>query len=67
VASNEREERVIFTLTDVFTGLVLGTTLTHENRAGVDELSTKALYAQPLTVRIAAVCRGAATFFVCHC
>jgi hypothetical protein len=66
VAGYEREESVVFALADVFAGLVLGAALAHENRAGVDELAAEALYAEPLSVRVAAVNGGAAAFFVCH-
>ena len=52
----QRKQCVVFALTDVLAGLVLGAALTHENCAGVDELSAKALYAESLPVRIAAVC-----------
>src|SRR6266851_8760947 len=65
-AGNEREKRVVLALTDVFSRLVLGAALAHQNCAGVDELPAKALDAQPLAVRIAAVCRGAAAFLMCH-
>src|SRR6266568_4785000 len=66
IARHEREKCVVFALPDVFAGLMLGAALTHQNRACVDQLPAKALDAQPLTVRIAAVCRGAAAFFMCH-
>src|SRR6266581_1790529 len=66
IAGHEREECVVTAAPDVFAGLMPGAALTHQNRACVDELPAKALDAQPLTVRIAAVCRGAATFFMCH-
>jgi hypothetical protein len=65
-ARNKREERVVLALTDVFSRLVLGAALAHQNGAGIDELPAEALDAQPLTVRIAAVCRGAAAFLMCH-
>src|SRR5260370_24527183 len=65
-AGNEREERVVLTLTDVVSRLVLGAALAHQDCAGVDELSAEALDAQPLAVRIAAICRGAAAFLMCH-
>src|SRR5579863_4217685 len=65
-ASDESEERVVLALTDVFAGLVARAALAHENRARVNELAAEALYAEPLSVRIAAVCRGAAAFLVCH-
>jgi hypothetical protein len=66
VAGYEREKRVVLALADVFAGLVPRAALTHKNRACVDELPAEALYAQPLSVRIAAVCRGAAAFLMCH-
>ena len=55
VAGDEREKRIVFALADVFAGLVLGAALADQNRAGIDQLSAEALYAEPLTVRIAAV------------
>jgi len=56
VTSDQREERVVLALTDIFTGLMLGAALANQNRAGIDELSAEAFYAESLTVRIAAVC-----------
>jgi hypothetical protein len=56
VTGDEREERVVLALTDIFTGLVLGAALANQNGAGIDKLSAEALYAEPLAVRIAAVC-----------
>src|SRR5262245_15807878 len=56
VAGDEREKRVVLALTHIFTSLMLGAALANQNRAGVDQLSAKALYAEPLSVRIAAVC-----------
>ena len=49
-ARNHSVERVVLALTDVFSGLVLGPALAHEDRAGVDQLPTEALDAQPLSV-----------------
>jgi hypothetical protein len=66
VPGDEREERVVLALANVFAGLVPRAALAHENRASVDELASEALYAEPLSVRIAAVCRGAAAFLMCH-
>src|SRR6202165_3600373 len=65
-AGDEREERVVLALTNVFARLVLGPTLAVEDRARVDELPAEALPPQPLPVRIAAVCRGAAALLMCH-
>jgi hypothetical protein len=66
VTGDERKERVILALADVLARLVACAALAHENGARIDELTAEALYAQPLTVRIAAVCRGAAAFLMCH-
>src|SRR2546421_4292624 len=49
-ASNHREERVVLALPDVFSGLVLGAALAHQDRAGVDQLPAEALDPQPLPV-----------------
>jgi hypothetical protein len=65
-AGDESEERVVLALADVFAGLMARAALADENRACVDELAAEALYAEPLSVRIAAVCRGAAAFLMCH-
>lgn len=50
VAGDEREERVVLALTDVFAGLVFCAALAYQDGAGVDELSAEALDAQPLSV-----------------
>src|SRR5260370_3415201 len=65
-AGNHGVKRIVLALPDIFSGLVLGSALAHQNRAGVDQLPAEALDAQPLAVRIAAVCRGAAAFLMCH-
>ena len=56
VAGDEREQRVILALADVLARLVLGAALANQNRASIDQLASEALYAEPLAVRIAAVC-----------
>ena len=56
VAGDEREQRVVFALSDVLTRLVLRAALANQNRASVDQLASEALYPEPLAVRIAAVC-----------
>jgi hypothetical protein len=66
VAGDKSEKRVVLALADVFAGLMARAALAHEDRACVDELAAEALYAEPLSVRIAAVCRGAAAFLMCH-
>jgi hypothetical protein len=45
---------------------VLGAALANQNRASINQLAAEAFHAKPLAVRIAAICGGAATFFVCH-
>ena len=56
VPGNEREQSIIFALADIFARLVLGAALANQNRASIDQLASEALYAEPLAVRIAAVC-----------
>jgi len=50
VTSDEREQRVVLALPDVFAGLMLRAALANDDRARVDELAAEALYAEPLTV-----------------
>jgi len=50
VASDEREERVVLALTDVFARLVFRAALTDDDGASIDELAPEALDAKPLTV-----------------
>jgi hypothetical protein len=50
VAGDEREQRIVFALPDIFAGLVLRAALTNDDRARVDELTAETLYAKPLTV-----------------
>src|SRR5258708_6021665 len=49
-AGNHRKERVVLALANVFTCLMLGAALAHQNGAGVDQLPAEALDAQPLAV-----------------
>src|ERR1700674_4308910 len=63
---HERVQGVVLTLPDIHARLVLCAALADEDGAGVDQLPAKTLHSQPLAVRIAAVCRGAAAFLVCH-
>ena len=50
VAGDEREQRIVFALPDVFSGLVLRAALANDDRARVDELAAEPLYAKPLAV-----------------
>ena len=49
-AGDESEERVVFSLANVFASLVARAALANENRASVDELSAEAFYAEALPV-----------------
>ena len=55
-ARNHGVQGVIAAPPNIFPGLMLGAALAHQDRPGIDELSAEALYAQPLSVRIAAIC-----------
>jgi hypothetical protein len=62
----ESEERVILTDTDILSWVELGATLTDEDLAAVDYLTTESLDPEILRVGIATVtCRGD-TLFTCH-
>ena len=54
-ALDQGEQRVVFALADVIAGLPLGSTLTSNDVAAEDVLSTGFLKAQPLCIRVAAV------------
>src|ERR1043166_5847975 len=49
-AGDQCEQRVVLALGYVFAGLVFGATLANQNRASVDQLASKTLYAEPLAV-----------------
>src|SRR5690348_10565603 len=51
------EERIVFGAADVFAGLIASATLANQNAAAGDQLAAKALYAEPLPVGVAPVCR----------
>lgn len=53
----EREQSVIPTPTDVFAGMKVRAVLAHDDLAGLDLLTTEALHAQVLSVRVATVAR----------
>jgi hypothetical protein len=65
-SSDQREKSVVFALAHVDAGLVLGAALANQDGSGVHEFAAETLYAEALTVRIAAVGRGAAAFLMCH-
>src|SRR6266851_8170587 len=66
IAGDEGEERVVLAMADIVARFMLRAALANEDGARINELSAEALHSQPLTVRIAAVCRGAAAFLMCH-
>jgi hypothetical protein len=47
---DEREQRIIFALSDVDASLVLRATLPNQDGPGIDELSAESLYSEPLSV-----------------
>jgi hypothetical protein len=49
-AGDQRKEGVIFALSDIHAGLMLGPALTHQNGAGIHVLPAKSLDAQPLSM-----------------
>ncbi len=57
---------MIFAKAYVFTGMMNGTTLTHQNVASLSYLATKNLNAQSLAFRFTAVLRTTYTFLMCH-
>src|SRR5713101_10198244 len=63
---NGGEQGVVFAAADVGAGLVPRAALPYQDRAGLHQLPAEALHAEPLSLRIAAVDRRAAAFFVCH-
>jgi hypothetical protein len=50
VAGDQGIQRIVFAFTNVFARAVFGAALPNQNRAGIDELSAKALYAESLSV-----------------
>src|SRR4030095_1143714 len=56
VSSDQREQRVVLALAYIVASLMLGASLANQDGAGINQLAAETLYAQPLAVRIAAVC-----------
>ena len=65
-AVDEREQGVITCALYVLAGQELGAALTDDDRACGDGLTTPALDAAVLRVRVATVARRALTFLMCH-
>ncbi|OEI69093.1 hypothetical protein Cus16_0923 [Curtobacterium sp. ER1/6] len=62
----EGEQRVVATATDVGARVEVGATLAEDDLTGVDDLTTEALHAEALCVRVTTVASGARTLLVCH-
>ena len=63
---SRRKERVIFSHANVRARMELRTTLTNNDAARLDCLTTKGLYAQAFAFAIASVTGTTTSFFVCH-
>ena len=66
LAVNECEECVIFAATDTHTGMHFGATLTNDDIAGNDSLTSELFHAEALAAGVAAVLDGALSFLMCH-
>src|SRR5580658_2847424 len=60
------EQRVVLAHADVAAGVDGGAALAHDNAAGGDQFTAIGFHAEAFGMRIAAVSRAAASFFVCH-
>jgi hypothetical protein len=65
-ASCECEESVIFAATNVVTWVEVSATLANDDFACINNLTTEALYAKTLCIRIATVAGAGRTFLMCH-
>jgi len=63
---DEREQRVVLAHADVGPGMHLRAALPNDNGARGDRFAAVDLYTEPLGMRIAAIARAAACFFVCQ-
>lgn len=60
------EQGVVFADTYVLTRVVLGATLTHDDVASNDGLTTENFHAETLRMRFTTVVRATYAFLVCH-
>ena len=65
-AIDEREQRVVLTAAYIYAGLVARASLANQDRTRVDHLAAESLHAEPLSLRVAAIYRGAAALLMCH-
>jgi hypothetical protein len=63
---SQREDGKVPAYTHIGTGVILGTTLTHDDVTGDSGLSAVDLYAQAFALGVPAVLYTTFTFFVCH-
>lgn len=63
-AVGERIKSIILGMTDVFAGMDIGASLTHNNRTGINPLSAEGLNAHPLTLRVTSILYRSLPFFV---
>ena len=63
---NQREDGVVATHAHALAGVELGATLTYDDVAGDDGLTTELLHAEALAAGIATVTNGTLTFLMCH-
>src|ERR1044071_2755883 len=66
VARDQREQGVVTAAADAAARVEVGAALAHDDLAGVDQLTTEALHAEALGVRVAAVLGGRRALLVCH-
>src|SRR5665213_535506 len=62
----EGEQGVVAATADVDAGVEVGAALADEDLARTDDLTTEALHAEALRVRVTTVASGARSLFVCH-
>jgi len=63
---DQSEECMVFAHAHIFSGMMYGSALTHENVTSFCSLTTEYLHAQSFTFRLTAVLRTTNTFFMCH-
>jgi hypothetical protein len=57
---------VVLSQSDIFTGMEPGPYLSHQDAAGLDNLTAKPFYSKTLTGAIPAVSGTSTGFFMCH-
>jgi hypothetical protein len=62
----QREERIVPAAADIVAGMELGSPLTDDDFARIDQFAAKPFHSEPLCVAVAAVSGTTRTFFMCH-